>query len=248
MIQVVHQNIINTSPHKTYIDTIIDSKSGCKNLKQSILYLKNKSIKFPSTKLSQKTAYILEGEISLITLNQNSYKEFILQKGSAFLINNDIEIEIKNMSKTYSSILMTQSPQEEYQTLSKAKINWNNINIIPIVHSKNQPPIPAGRDRYFKLLIDPEFGSKYVTQFLGYIKKVKAPFHEHTYEEVIYIIKGEGLIHYNNKIEEIKEGSSIYLSPGTIHRLENKNSKVELELLGVFCPAGSPADKQESNE
>ena len=127
MIQVVHQNIINTSPDKTYIDTIIDSKSGCKNLKQSILYLKNKSIKFPSTKLSQKTAYILEGEISLITLNQDSNKEFILQKGSAFLINNDIEIEIKNISKTYSSILMTQSPQEEYQTLSKAKINWNNI-------------------------------------------------------------------------------------------------------------------------
>ena len=56
------------------------------------------------------------------------------------------------------------------------------------------------------------------------------------------------MIHYNNKIEEIKEGSSIYLSPGTIHRLENKNSKVELELLGVFCPAGSPADKQESDE
>ena len=56
MIQVVHQNIINTSPKKTYIDTIIDSKSGCKNLKQSILYLKDKSIKFPSTKLSQKTS------------------------------------------------------------------------------------------------------------------------------------------------------------------------------------------------
>ncbi len=79
MIQVVHQNIINTSPKKTYIDTIIDSKSGCKNLKQSILYLKDKSIKFPSTKLSQKTAYILEGEISLITINQNSNIEFILQ-------------------------------------------------------------------------------------------------------------------------------------------------------------------------
>jgi hypothetical protein len=30
-----------------------------------------------------------------------------------------------------------------------------------------------------------------------------------------------------------------------MHRLENKNPKLELELLGVFCPAGSPADKKE---
>ena len=61
---------------------------------------------------------------------------------------------------------MTQSPQEEYQTLSKAKINWNNINIIPIVHSKNQPPIPAGRDRYFKLLIDPSLISSILFHLL----------------------------------------------------------------------------------
>ena len=105
--------------------------------------------------------------------------------------------------------------------------------------------MPAGKDRYFKLLIDPKFGSKYVTQFLGYIKKVKAPFHEHTYEEVIYIIKGEGIVHYDDKQTTIKEGNSVYLPPGTMHRLENKNPKLELELLGVFCPAGSPADKKE---
>ena len=63
--------------------------------------------------------------------------------------------------------------------------------------------------------------------------------------EVIYIIKGEGIVHYDDKQTTIKEGNSVYLPPGTMHRLENKNPKLELELLGVFCPAGSPADKKE---
>ena len=68
---------------------------------------------------------------------------------------------------------------------------------------------------------------------------------QHTYDEVIYILEGEGVVHHGNLQTKIKKGSSIYLPPGTIHRLENKNKDVELQLLGVFCPAGSPADKDE---
>ena len=242
MVKIVHNNIRDKSPHKTYSKTLIDSKSGCKNLIQSILYLKDNSIIFNKTKKSQKIAYILSGKISLITEYENN--KLILESGSAFLIDQNIKLEIKNLATDYSSILIIQSPQFEDQNLKEADIKHNS-HLIPFVNKRTQPPLPAGKDRYFKLLMDPKFGSKYVTQFLGYIKKVKAPFHEHTYEEVIYIIKGEGIVHYEDKQATIKEGNSVYLPPGTMHRLENKNSKLELELIGVFCPAGSPADKKE---
>ena len=53
MAKIVHNNIIDKSPHKTYSKTLIDSKSGCKNLIQSILYLKDNSIIFNKTKKSQ---------------------------------------------------------------------------------------------------------------------------------------------------------------------------------------------------
>jgi len=243
MIKIVHNNKIDKSPQKTYSKTIIDSKSGCKNLIQSILYLKDDSIIFTKTEKSQKIAYILSGKISLITEQINN--KLILESGTAFLIDQNIKLEIKNLATDYSSILIIQSPQFENQNLKEADIR-NPSQLIPFVNKKDQSPLPAGKDRYFKLLIDPKFGSKYVTQFLGYIKKVKAPFHEHTYEEVIYIIKGEGIVHYDDKKTIIKEGNSVYLPPGTMHRLENKNSKIELELIGVFCPAGSPADKKEN--
>ena len=73
-----------------------------------------------------------------------------------------------------------------------------------IVNKNDQKNLPAGEDRYFKLMIDPDFGSKYVTQFLGYIKKIKAPFHDHTYDEVIYILEGEGVVHHGNLQTKIK--------------------------------------------
>ena len=59
MIKIVHNNKIDKSPHKTYLKTVIDSKSGCKNLIQSILYLKDNSVIFNKTQKSQKIAYIL---------------------------------------------------------------------------------------------------------------------------------------------------------------------------------------------
>ena len=111
------------------------------------------------------------------------------------------------------------------------------------VHGSQESPLPAGGDRYFKLMIDPRHGSRYVTQFIGFIEKSRAPFHTHTYEEAIYILGGEGIVHIGDEDFPIRSGSSIYLPPGTPHCLENRSAE-PLRLLGVFCPAGSPADNK----
>ena len=120
MIKIVHNNKIDKSPHKTYLKTVIDSKSGCKNLIQSILYLKDNSVTFNKTQKSQKIAYILSGEILLLTEQKSN--ELILKSGTAFLIDQNIKLEIKNLASDYSSILIIQSPQFEDQHLKKAKV------------------------------------------------------------------------------------------------------------------------------
>ena len=104
--------------------------------------------------------------------------------------------------------------------------------------------LPAGDDRSFKLMIDPRFGARNVTQFVGSIERSRAPFHTHTYEEVIYILSGRGLVHVHGRSVPVREGSSVFLPPGVPHCLENASEGV-LRLLGVFSPAGSPADKAE---
>ncbi len=107
-----------------------------------------------------------------------------------------------------------------------------------------QDPLPAGGDRFFKLLIDPRFGCRNVTQFVGFIERSRAPFHTHTYEEVLYILGGAGVVHVDGREEPVAAGDSVFLPPGVPHCLENRSDGA-LRLLGVFSPAGSPADKRE---
>jgi uncharacterized cupin superfamily protein len=47
-------------------------------------------------------------------------------------------------------------------------------------------------DRWYRVLVDHEIGSEQVTQFVGSIPPGRAPDHFHTYEEVLFILKGEG--------------------------------------------------------
>lgn len=91
-------------------------------------------------------------------------------------------------------------------------------------------------------MIDPRHGSRTVTQFVGFIDRSRAPFHTHTYEEAIYILEGDGIVHVEDRELPIGRGSSIFLSPGTPHCIENRSDGA-LRLLGVFSPPGSPADK-----
>jgi mannose-6-phosphate isomerase-like protein (cupin superfamily) len=84
-----------------------------------------------------------------------------------------------------------------------------------------------------------------ITQFAGLIPPGRAPAHHHTYDEVVHVLAGRGVVHLSGSTAEIGPGTSIYLPPYQPHCLENTGS-VPLEVLGVFYPAGSPAAKQAS--
>ena len=53
----------------------------------------------------------------------------------------------------------------------------------------------ATAGRQFRLLATPEIGCRSVTQFVGYIPVVRAPDHFHKYDEVVYVLEGEGKLH-----------------------------------------------------
>jgi quercetin dioxygenase-like cupin family protein len=118
---------------------------------------------------------------------------------------------------------------------------------LTVIHEDDQPDEPAGDDRHFRVLIDPRHGARNVTQFVGFIDRSKAPFHTHTYEEAIYILEGEGIVHVAGDEPfdaAIRPGSSIFLPPGTPHCLENASPGL-LKLLGVFSPPGSPGPRND---
>jgi mannose-6-phosphate isomerase-like protein (cupin superfamily) len=99
----------------------------------------------------------------------------------------------------------------------------------------------ATAGRQFRLLATPDTGCASVTQFVGYIPVGRAPDHFHRYDEVVYVLEGDGLLHVDGETEPLCAGTCVHLPAGLVHCLENVGPS-ELHVLGVFRPAGSPAE------
>ncbi|MGH3010544.1 MAG: cupin domain-containing protein [Gaiellaceae bacterium] len=108
------------------------------------------------------------------------------------------------------------------------------------VRVADQPAHPAGRDREFRYVANEEVGCRTVTQFVGSIPPGRAKPHYHTYEEVAYILEGEGLLHMGGESSAVRAGSCIHFPPREPHILENVGTGA-LRVLGVFHPAGDPS-------
>jgi mannose-6-phosphate isomerase-like protein (cupin superfamily) len=101
-------------------------------------------------------------------------------------------------------------------------------------------PVERTGDREFRVLLSEGLS---ITQFAGLIPPGRAPEHHHTYDEVVHVLAGQGVVHLDGAQTGIGPGTSIYLPPYQPHCLENTGSE-PLQVLGVFYPAGSPAAKQ----
>jgi mannose-6-phosphate isomerase-like protein (cupin superfamily) len=97
-------------------------------------------------------------------------------------------------------------------------------------------------DREFRVLLSEGLA---FTQFAGLIPPGRAPEHHHTYDEVVHVLAGHGVVHLSGTTADIGPGTSIYLPPYQPHCLENTGHDL-LQVLGVFHPAGSPAAKHEA--
>jgi quercetin dioxygenase-like cupin family protein len=122
-----------------------------------------------------------------------------------------------------------------------------------LVHDPEPAPGPAVVDcaavekgtatagRQFVLGATPAVGCNSVTQFIGLIPPGRAPDHYHRYDEVIYVLEGEGELEIEGRTAPLSAGSCIHLPKTLVHSLANTGES-ELRVLGVFRPAGSPAE------
>jgi quercetin dioxygenase-like cupin family protein len=92
----------------------------------------------------------------------------------------------------------------------------------------------AGR----QFVLGPECPS--ATQFIGLIPPGRAPDHYHEYDEVIYVLEGQGELVIGGETAPIRAGTCIHLPRRLVHCLANTGES-EMRVLGVFRPAGSPA-------
>ena len=67
----------------------------------------------------------------------------------------------------------------------------------PLSRLADQAAQAATAEREFRIVLDPENGCPAATQFVGYIPIGAAPAHYHLYDEVIYVLDGDGVMHMN---------------------------------------------------
>jgi len=106
----------------------------------------------------------------------------------------------------------------------------------------DQPEHTASVERTFRYLVNEDAGCLDVTQFIGIVQPSKAPFHSHPYEELGYIVEGEGLAHVGGRSVPLKPGSCFHLPPEKVHCIENVGPG-PMHILGVFHPSDSPANR-----
>jgi quercetin dioxygenase-like cupin family protein len=95
----------------------------------------------------------------------------------------------------------------------------------------------ADENRTFRVLLDTE-----VTQFVGLVRPSRAPDHSHPYDEVGFIVDGQGFAHVGGASIRIGPGSCFHLPPNEVHCIENIGPAL-MRIMGVFYPAGTPKQR-----
>lgn len=98
----------------------------------------------------------------------------------------------------------------------------------------------ATGNREFEVLFDASNGSSGATMFVGFIPPSGAPAHYHLYDEVCYIVQGQGRLMVGESSQPISAGSTFVVSPRMLHSLVNESAEF-LWILGIFRPPGTPA-------
>ena len=110
------------------------------------------------------------------------------------------------------------------------------------VRYDDQPALPASPNREFRYLVNQDAGCLDITQFVGIIPPGRAPEHSHTYDEVVYILEGNGVYHIAGEDFALAPGTCLHLPPYVRHCIENSGSN-DMKVLGVFHPSGDPASR-----
>jgi mannose-6-phosphate isomerase-like protein (cupin superfamily) len=176
----------------------------------------------------QEVTYTAAGRGTLVVDGEPSE----LEPGTAAYLVSGESYEVDNPGPEILLLVSATAPQKAQGPLEGRRL----------VRYDDQPALPASGDREFRYLVTDEVGCKDLTQFFGVIAPGRAPEHSHVYDEVIYVLEGEGVLHTDGLDEPVEPGSCIHLPPFLLHSLENSGSS-PMRIVAVFHPSGDPASR-----
>jgi mannose-6-phosphate isomerase-like protein (cupin superfamily) len=217
------------APGVTARDMLGDAE-GCRGLHQRRVSLAGGSVLAGTAAGRGEAWYVVRGSG---TLEAEGHAPAALEPGTAVWLRESLGYECRAFPGADLEVLAVSVQAESAGDADRPGMR--------VVRLEECEPERTG-DREFRVLLSEGLA---VTQFAGLIPPGRAPEHHHTYDEVVHVLAGRGVVHLGEVTAEIGPGTSVYLPPYQPHCLENTGPEV-LRVLGVFYPAGSPAAKHEA--
>jgi mannose-6-phosphate isomerase-like protein (cupin superfamily) len=186
----------------------IDARAGRQLLAQSVLHCSPGRSAVRDTGAGEEVLFVLAGRGALI-LGDTEHElapetGAYLCPGERYVIESFGPDELKLVSVR---ILQPESPEA---ATGERRVTRR---------LSDQSAQAATTDREFRVVADPETGLRSATHFVGYIPAARAPDHFHRYDEVIYVLEGDGVMHMEGEHTPLMAGSCINLPSGTVHCL-----------------------------
>jgi quercetin dioxygenase-like cupin family protein len=217
-------------PPLTVTANVVDASaiSDFPPLEQTLVELEPGASAHRETGDCEEVLFVVEGEGSL-TLDSDTHA--IEPESGAYLAPGD-EYELATRGDTPMKLISVRIPEPAGPENTASRQTVRRL--------ADQQSQAATTDREFRIVADPSTGLRSATHFVGYIPTAKAPDHFHTYNEVIYVLEGEGVLHAQGTDWRLGAGSCIQLPARAVHCLENTGD-AWMRVVAVFRPAGSPA-------
>ena len=206
-----------------------DAANGCQLLEQRVIRFGPGRSAERKLAGQQEVMYIVEGQ-GRLHLGGKTHE---LESNMGVFLAPGETYSVENAGPQDLHVLSVLAPEDRADAAGERKVT---------VRFDDQPELEASVERSFRYLVNEDVGCFDVTQFMGIVQPSKAPFHSHTYDEVGYIVAGEGTAHVGSDSFPLHAGSCFHLPPDEVHCIENSGSG-PMRILGVFYPSGSPANR-----
>jgi mannose-6-phosphate isomerase-like protein (cupin superfamily) len=205
-----------------------DRARGCERLEQRVIHFGAGRSKARSNENAQEILYVVSGSGTLL-LDGGGHA---LEPDAGVFVSSGEAYEVENPGPDPLVVVSVRAPEERRPGPDRRVV----------VRFADQPELRADAKRTFRYLVNEEAGCADVTQFVGIVQPCRAPDHSHHYDEVGYIIEGEGVAHIGDEHVPLGPGSCFHLPPEQVHCIENNGASV-MRIMGVFHPSGDPASR-----
>ncbi len=206
-----------------------DRSNGCERLEQRVTRFAPGRSRERTLDGRQEVLFVVAGSGELVLEGERHS----LEPETAVYIASGETYSVENPGPSELLLVSVLAPKDRADGSGQRKVT---------VRLADQPELPASSERTFRYLINEDAGCLDVTQFLGTVQPSKAPMHSHPYDEVGYVVEGEGVAHIGGRATPLRAGSCFHLPPDEVHCIENSGTTI-MRILGVFHPSGSPASR-----